>query len=151
MGGLGSGNCGPRWNRKKTVQEFQHRCLNVTDLAHAGILKDGGVGTVTWSSGRRGPVTAEADVEVFEDSDGEVRLGLTYRQPAEMTPGQEEITLAYDFPPFGGRRWWFLCPGCGRRRMQLYLRNRALACRVCHRLTYRSCQETHRLKREFAA
>jgi len=40
-----------------------------------------------------------------------------------------------------GRRWWFGCPGCGRRCGVLYLapgRSR-WRCRVCERLTYASC------------
>ena len=49
----------------------------------------------------------------------------------------------------GGRVWEFICPGagCGRRVRRLYRpAGFALyACRRCHGLTYRSCQEAHRL------
>jgi hypothetical protein len=40
----------------------------------------------------------------------------------------------------GGQRWWWKCPGCGRRCESLYLtrgRDR-LACRQCCQLVYRS-------------
>jgi hypothetical protein len=42
--------------------------------------------------------------------------------------------------PSGGRRWWWVCPGCGRRRAMLYLRDEPprLSCRVCQGLKYRS-------------
>jgi hypothetical protein len=96
-------------------------------------------------------VAAEALVEVFEDSDGEVRLVLNHREPENTTPGQVRISLAYDLPHLGGRHWWFVCPLCGRRRLHLYLRSHDWGCRVCHGMTYRSCQEAQRLEREFAA
>ncbi len=44
---------------------------------------------------------------------------------------------------FGGERWWFCCPSCGRRCRVLYKPPQALyfSCRLCHRLTYKSQQE----------
>ena len=47
--------------------------------------------------------------------------------------------------PFGGRRWWFVCPlvNCYRRCGKLYLPpgGRYYGCRQCYRLTYESVQE----------
>lgn len=42
----------------------------------------------------------------------------------------------------GARRWVFRCPGCTTDRRYLYARVRddAIRCRVCHRLTYESSQ-----------
>jgi hypothetical protein len=47
---------------------------------------------------------------------------------------------------FGGRRWWFDCPGCRRRVARLYVPPGRpwFRCRRCHGLTYRSCQERRR-------
>ncbi|MEW5924344.1 MAG: hypothetical protein AB1746_10185 [Candidatus Zixiibacteriota bacterium] len=44
---------------------------------------------------------------------------------------------------YGGKRWWFLCPDCGRRCRVLYLPSNQVyfSCRVCHNLTYESQQE----------
>ena len=48
----------------------------------------------------------------------------------------------------GGVRWWFVCPlaaggrACGRRVRKLYLCGRYFGCRTCHRLTYRTSQES---------
>lgn len=44
---------------------------------------------------------------------------------------------------FGGVRWWFYCPKCGRRCRILYLppEHTTFACRVCFNLTYASQQE----------
>lgn len=40
-------------------------------------------------------------------------------------------------PRFGGLRYWFLCPRCGRRVGKLYHVER-WACRRCHNLAYQS-------------
>lgn len=37
----------------------------------------------------------------------------------------------------GGRRWWWRCPRCGRRRMHLYLADGA-SCRSCLGIRYAS-------------
>jgi hypothetical protein len=61
--------------------------------------------------------------------------------------------LAYDVElqttrqHFGGLRWWFTCPMCGRRVGKLYLGGRFFGWRSCYGLTYRSCQEAHSLER----
>jgi hypothetical protein len=42
---------------------------------------------------------------------------------------------------FGIRRW-FTCPYCGRNARRLYLSRGKVACRLCHRLVYRSQNKT---------
>jgi hypothetical protein len=41
-------------------------------------------------------------------------------------------------PPYGGRRWWFVCPSTGRRAMKLHLPYgaRVFASRQAYRLGY---------------
>jgi hypothetical protein len=53
---------------------------------------------------------------------------------------QQRIELATTYPPYGGRRFWFLCPQNGRRARLLYLPDgeREFASRIAHSLTYRS-------------
>ncbi len=48
--------------------------------------------------------------------------------------------------PWGGPRWGFRCPTCGRPCRKLYLPpgGNRFACRICHGLTYTSCQESHK-------
>lgn len=36
---------------------------------------------------------------------------------------------------YGGKRYWFACPYCGRRCAVLYI-GRRVACRKCHKLIY---------------
>lgn len=44
---------------------------------------------------------------------------------------------------YGGKRWWFRCPECGRRCRVLYIppNEGVFSCRKCHNLTYESQQE----------
>ena len=58
------------------------------------------------------------------------------------------VMLEATGPPFGGSRWWFVCPlqragsSCWKRVARLYLpaRSQYFGCRSCHMLTYRSVQ-----------
>lgn len=47
------------------------------------------------------------------------------------------VQLTTTIPRFGGLRYYFLCPRCGRRVGKLY-DVRGWGCRRCHRLTYAS-------------
>lgn len=52
------------------------------------------------------------------------------------------IVLQQTFPRLGGSRWWGTCPRCGRRVGKLYKpAGASFACRKCHGLTYRTCQQ----------
>ena len=55
---------------------------------------------------------------------------------------RQRVPLATTRPPFGGRRWWFRCPSCGKAVFKLFLPcgRGHLACRSCHDLTYLSVQ-----------
>jgi len=65
------------------------------------------------------------------DRQGNVTDQFDYYAPIETTPCH-----------YGGRRWWFRCPGCNRRCRILYRppESTYFACRVCHNLTYTSRQ-----------
>lgn len=56
---------------------------------------------------------------------------------------EQTLRLTWTACHYGGKRAWWLCPvpGCGRRVAVLYA-GRALACRHCHRLAYKSQRET---------
>jgi hypothetical protein len=53
------------------------------------------------------------------------------------------VYLSWYSPGFGGRRYFFLCPHCGRRMRTLHFREGKIACRICHDLTYESCNKSH--------
>lgn len=62
------------------------------------------------------------------------------------------IYLVPTVTPLGGLRWWWLCPSCGAKRQDLYIPPGSWrpSCRVCHGLTYSSCQ-TNRAGNRFDA
>lgn len=54
------------------------------------------------------------------------------------------VTLDTTRPPFGGVRWWFICPSTGQRVAKLYLPNGGtiFAGRCAYRLAYQSQRST---------
>lgn len=148
MGGYGSGK--KVW-RKLTVEE----CLSIKmkNLIKAGTWCDGQAGNITWT---------------WHNGDGEAKIGFRF----EIGMGLHRLWLSYtltdstgkqcsyNYPVnlegepcrFGGKQWYFRCPGdgCGRRVRQLHKPrdSHLFACRNCHDLTYRSVQEhDNRIKR----
>jgi hypothetical protein len=84
-----------------------------------------------------------------------VRLKYTTtRWDGERRESDYWIQLETAPQPFGGRRWWFVCPRTGRRAEKLYLPSGAFtfASRQAYRLGYRSQRESPRdrgLRRAF--
>ena len=70
------------------------------------------------------------------DGSWTLRLSYTFL----VMPRAQEVALASTTPHYGGRRWWFACPGCQARAGRLYLHQLSFRCRKCHGLTYRSAQ-----------
>lgn len=46
------------------------------------------------------------------------------------------IDLVTSSTRYGGKRYWFKCPGCGRRVGVLYQDNNRIRCRFCMGLAY---------------
>ena len=91
------------------------------------------------------------------EGEGYIRLHWTStnRWSGEKRQCENHITLTTSPQPFGGRRWWFVCPRTGRLATTLHLPSGAyaFACRHAYRLAYRSQRETPRdraLSRAFA-
>ena len=88
---------------------------------------------------------------------GYVRLHWTStnRRTGETRQCENRITLTTRPQPFGGRRWFFICPRTGENVVKLHLPSGAytFASRKAYRLGYRSQRETPRdrsLSRAFA-
>ena len=74
-------------------------------------------------------------IEVAPEAGG-VRLHYSYqKQPVDPYLVRWVSTT----PHYGGQRYWWLCPSCGRRCAYLY-GGKIFACRTCHDLTYASAQ-----------
>jgi hypothetical protein len=154
MGGLGSG-CDYHWWRpsKKTVVE-DCRVLDASRWMREDILK-----ADVWHRGRvewfrdaeRKEVTSSIGYELNTTEAGPwVRLFYTITKDGERVDYRVPLTVTR--LPFGGLRWWFVCPlvvndnPCKQRVGKLYLppAGKYFGCRHCYRLTYTSCQESRK-------
>lgn len=142
MGGSGSSRWGWAHRRKVTVD----KCPDL----HAGDLR-----------ARRtiGANVHEADLIEWVLLDGRTLLmemvvdtgddtgALQLRYPVGKQTLSDRIELVTTATQFGGRRWWFSCPRCGRRCGVLYLPPGLTrwACRTCHDLAYRTSQEHNKV------
>lgn len=140
MGGYGSGK---KSCRKLTVEE----CLTLTmkRLVKAGDWCDGQTGTITWTW-HNGDGQAKIGF-MFDIGLSGQRLWLSYtltESAGEQSSYNYPVNLLSEPCRFGGKQWYFRCPGkgCGRRARQLHKprHNPLFACRRCHDLTYRSVQ-----------
>lgn len=142
MGGYGS----RRWGGRPTTDEglaldlprlFKQRSL-VPGLALAGSL--------TWTNTHTGAHVGSLGYGSDLGAEcGRMRLSYT----TSSRDGDKHvldywIELVTTLQPFGGRRWWFVCPKLGTRATKLYLPPGALtfASRKAYRLGYRSQRET---------
>ncbi len=157
MGGYRSGR--RSWHSKAdTVEDC--RVLDINRWTQEGVLRPGvhSVGGWKWWDERTGEVHSRIGyaVDTRDLSFPSVRLLYTITRSEEHI--DYRIPLATTHPHLGGIRWWFVCPlsvnghTCTRRVGKLYLppRGRYFGCRRCYRLTYESCQESHRYDRVFA-
>jgi len=120
-----------RWEKKDTVGGYlslqAHKLACACDPERAGWLG--------WQWRIGDTKTATIHIEVAPKLGG-VRLHYNYqKQPVTPYLVRWDVTT----PRFGGRRYWWLCPSCGRRCAAIYGGPRFL-CRVCHNLTYETAQ-----------
>src|SRR5262245_18086853 len=64
--------------------------------------------------------------------------GVAREEVTVVINGKREVLEVVRQDRIHGREGYWLCPQCGALRWHLYLRDGELACRVCHRLDYRS-------------
>lgn len=133
MGGYGSGR---RWGRT-TVED----CLNLDANAFARYCKSTGTtsGISRWT--RNGCETASCGFVVYISASIQA-IVFRYRYQDQDRP-DVQVNLSSYRPGFGGRRYFFICPHCMRRQRTLHLKGGGIACRHCHNLSYRSCNESH--------
>jgi hypothetical protein len=143
MGGTGSGNHGGR----PTVEHALK--LDLHHLIRNGSFRPGAtvVGSLTWTDSYSGQQTASIGYEAHmgEDS-GWVRLRYTTTNhwSGETTQHDYRVELTSTLQPFGGRRWWWVCPRRGDLVSKLYKPGGSaiFASRKAHRLAYRSQRQS---------
>jgi hypothetical protein len=94
-----------------------------------------GVGPITWNRDRQWSVSTRTR-QRLPVLMGTLRLHEHYGALRQEQP----LCLAcVPQRPFGGVRYWLVCPGCGMLRRALFLRGSAsFRCRVCERIAYPS-------------
>jgi len=113
-----------RWRTVPYVGSYTP--LDVYWLARHGVLRPGRAVRVEYSNGKSASLlVAEQRITVIIDR------------------REETIRLTRTVPGYGGKRCWFRCPLCNRRRAKLYFVGR-FACRDCAGLRYGSQSETRR-------
>ena len=127
MGGWGSG-C----SKGKPLAEQGLR-FDIRELKRSGCLELPFF-TSRWTRGGR--QRASISVEVSEHC-----LTLVYNHNKE--PVRDTVNLTTTPCNYGGRRVWFLCPGCGRRVAVLFAPGKYFRCRHCWRITYESRNEEY--------
>lgn len=145
MGGLGSGNHGGR----PTVEGGL--VLDLNRLMRLRVFRPGYAwgGSIVWSEVYSGRETARIGYEAHLGNErGWVRLHYTTTNTwsGEKQHHDYRVELATTSQPFGGRRWWWVCPRRGALVAKLYKPNGAgvFASRQCFRIAYRSQRESPR-------
>jgi hypothetical protein len=143
MGGSNSG----RHDGRPTVENGL--TLDLYNLLRKGLFapSQSRSGSIVWTrvgSGERvGSIGYEARMQ---GEDGYVRLHYTTTNAysEEKRNSNYTIELTTTLQPFGGRRWWFVCPRTADLVSKLHLPNGAavFASRKAYRLGYRSQRET---------
>jgi hypothetical protein len=143
MGGTGSGNYGGKPTVEAALKLDLHR------LIRNGSLRPGArvTGSLTWTDTYSGKQTASIGYEAtMGEESGWVRLRYTTTNHwnGEKIHHDYTVQLATTLQPFGGRRWWWVCPRRGDLVSKLYkpAGGAIFASRKAHRLAYRSQRQS---------
>lgn len=124
MGGYGSGRKGFR----DLVENFVR--LDIGIFSAAG-FQQGHHGDLKWEG-----ISAAAICE-----DDRLVIVFNHHSQSSEEPNKKRIDIRIDFTPAGnrsqgGRRAWFICRDCGKRRAHLYYEDLDFSCRECLNLLY---------------
>jgi len=138
MGGYGSGK--KYWRSVKDKVE-DCRSIDANNFSKWGYFKEGiRFSTLRWTRGERQTGACSFYVTINGQNDS-IIFSYTYGGKPHQNV---EIRLTWYAPGFGGRRYFFVCPHCGKRMRTLHFKYGEIACRICHNLTYESCVENNR-------
>jgi hypothetical protein len=123
--------------------------IDTTELKRVNLLAPGVInkrGALEWRGGGGGAYASVGYAITIGNLHGVLRVD--YQMPRSGANFGYAIRLVTTSCNLGGVRWWFICPlsqsgvACGRRVRKLYLRSNYFGCRHCHKLAYRSSQES---------
>jgi hypothetical protein len=136
----------PRAVQGKATTVEDSLALDAAALARDGAFRNGAGGETRWLDQAGRELGTVAWCVMAKSAVIKFHLHFVVRGHDEIV--EQVAAVDHTFPPVGGCRWWFRCPGdaaraeCGKRVAKLYLPpgGRRFACRHCWRLTYRSTQ-----------
>ncbi|MDD4519284.1 MAG: hypothetical protein PHI50_00145 [Alphaproteobacteria bacterium] len=119
-----------RYYKKSTTDDYLD--LSIFKLKEYGYLdcvyKSGGI---AWTRGGRetGSISVTSN---FIDGKKYIELSYTHKKTEDL---KYKVYLDKTYPNYGGVRYWFICPNCGRRVGVIY-GGRIFICRKCRDLAY---------------
>lgn len=125
-----------RFEKKQTTDDLLQ--LSVASLKRLGYLRENAIanGGLSWkrtySWGDTKEIASVMCTSKFIGEKRTITLAYTYNGKDAVSL---EIPIIYSNPYFGGKRYWFLCPRCGRKVAFLY-GGKQFWCRHCHNLSY---------------
>ncbi len=143
MGGSGSGRPGWRPLAEQSLAFRIGRLKRALDMLDDPKLDSVGEG-VQWTTSNGGRVVASIRYLVRRGAAGPL-VELQYAYRGEEV--RDLIPVVTTQPHYGGRRWWWICPRCGRRVGVLYAPGKLWRCRWCYRITYTSSNESRQYDR----
>ena len=127
------------WYRPKKQTTDNLLKISIKNLRTSELLQDNAikVGSIYWDG--TNPETAKSSINFklnTTTSNKYLEIGYMCNDDTMKYPTPLEMTR----PNYGGVRWWFRCPRCGKRCSALYIKSKYFWCRKCNNLTYRSQQ-----------
>ena len=131
------------WSKKTTVEDSTK--LSISKLKEFGLLEGCCNSTLTWTrslSGHKSSIGIVVDV--LDEPYVKLNYTITDRNSGQKTDYDYEVSLVTTPCNFGGVRYWFGCPDCGRWVAVLYLApgDVYFRCRHCNNLSYHSRNES---------
>ena len=130
MGGYNSGG------GRGAMRQGQFWDLDIAVLKRLNMLRPGRWGSLTWNV--NGEERARIQVECHAD-----HLILNYKsreRGGEWESIRDRIPLSFTTPNYGGRRAWFICPSCSKRKRVLWGR-KLYRCAKCWGMAHDSQYE----------
>ena len=120
MGGIGSGRHF-RWNTKPVLDEL--RALDINRMVKLGVIRDDifESGGWKWMDAQTNEVKSTISYQCYTMNPNHSYLKLTYVMTESKKRMEYQVPLVRTKPPYGGVRFWFLCPATGRRVSKLFL------------------------------
>lgn len=115
-----------------------HLAIDVRAMSPAIRGCGGGALEVTWSDGDKVLATALVKPGPLGAASEPREVVIQLQGVPVPEHGPQTVQLDATQCYMGGRRLWWLCPRCSRRRAILYLAGGLFLCRACHGLVYRS-------------